>query len=657
MEDKRHEPSRPMRAALYARVSCEQQAQQSTINSQVDALQERVRADGLTLDDELCFLDDGYSGSTLVRPALERLRDMAWAGGFTRLYVHSPDRLARKYAWQMLLVEELQRCGVELIFLNRTIGTSPEEDLLLQMQGMIAEYERTKIMERSRRGKRYAARRGAVSVLTAAPYGYRYISKHVGGGQAQYQVVFDEARVVKQIFEWVGCDRLPLREVGRRLRKQGIPSAKKQSWHLFTIRKLLSNPAYKGEAMFGKSRVGERRPRLRPARGQPEHARNSTSRYPGAPDDQFVIPVPAIVSAELFAAAGEQIAENRKRYRQQTTGPGYLLQGLLVCGGCGYGWYGKGIQRFTNTDPTKYPYYRCTGMDSFRFDGHKMCHYRPIRLDRLDAAVWTDVCTVLQNPQLLQQEFERRLRNDGEPAIDLERLHKQMQSVQRSISRLIDAFEDGLLEKAEFEPRVERARQRLERLRQEATAATELAAQRQELRLVLSRLDEFASQVRAGLDQAQMETRREIIRCLVKDIKIEEQHVRITYRITPRPFASGPSRGQIRQHCHHRVKSRVWGFAAGASPQVLRGHCLDHRLGVHRFAGVGQQLRRRVERAHLPVGLLGRLGRSCGLRRLCFRGFGLRRLGRLRGSGLRVFLRGHDSFSVCSGSRRGNRFA
>jgi len=265
-----------VRAAIYARVSSEQQAQQSTIVSQIAALRERVHADGLSLEDDLCFLDDGFSGSTLVRPGLERLRDVAWAGGFTRLYVHSPDRLARKYAWQVLVVEELQRCGVEINFLNRTIGVSPEEDLLLQMQGMIAEYERAKIMERSRRGKRHAARCGSVNVLCGAPYGYRYITKHVGGGQAQYQVVLEEARLVRQIFEWVGRDRLSLHEVGRRLRRQGIPSAKGKIWHVFTIRKLLTNPAYKGEAIFGKTRVGERRPRLRPSRGHPEQPRNHT---------------------------------------------------------------------------------------------------------------------------------------------------------------------------------------------------------------------------------------------------------------------------------------------------------------------------------------------------------------------------------------------
>jgi len=448
MEDKTVIKAEVLRAALYARVSSEQQALQCAIDSQVVAIQERMRADGVSWEAELSFIDDGYSGSTLVWPALERLRDIAWAGGFQRLYVHSPDRLARKYAWQVLLLEELQRSGIEVIFLNRSIGVSPEEDLLLQMQGMIAEYERAKIMERSRRGKRHAARRGSVNVLTSAPYGYRYIDKHAGGGQAQYQVVLEEARVVKQMFEWVGLERVSIREVERRLRKRKIPSAKRQTWHAFTIRKLLTNPAYTGTTFFGKFRMGERRPpRVRPARGMPEHPKNPTSRYPTAPEDQIPIPVPALVSEELFNAVREQLAENRKRYRQQPASPGYLLQGLIECGCCGYAWYGKGITRFTKHTKAPYPYYRCIGMDSFRFGGTKVCRHRPIRLDRLDAAVWSDVCALLQNPQDLQQEFERRLSSDHEPDINVEQIHKQTKAVQRSISRLIDAYEDGLLGK------------------------------------------------------------------------------------------------------------------------------------------------------------------------------------------------------------------
>jgi site-specific DNA recombinase len=166
----------PVRAALYARVSSDQQAQAQTIASQVEALQERLRNDGLELDPEYLFTDDGYSGATLVRPALERLRDMVSLGVIDRLYVHSPDRLARRYAYQVLLLEELHRGGVEVVFLNYPVSDNPEEQLLLQVQGMMAEYERAKIIERHRRGKLHAARHGSVNVLGGAPYGYRYVS-------------------------------------------------------------------------------------------------------------------------------------------------------------------------------------------------------------------------------------------------------------------------------------------------------------------------------------------------------------------------------------------------------------------------------------------------------------------------------------------------
>ncbi|MBA7665575.1 hypothetical protein ES703_73649 [subsurface metagenome] len=163
-------------AAFYARVSSEQQEKEGTIDSQLEALYQRIQDDGLTVEPQLRFIDDGYSGTTLVRPGLERLRDQAAAGAFNRLYVLNPFRFARKYAYQVLVMEELQSCGVEIVFLNHDFGKGPEDNLLLQVQGMIAEYERAKILERSRRGKLYAARHGSVSVLSGAPYGYKYIS-------------------------------------------------------------------------------------------------------------------------------------------------------------------------------------------------------------------------------------------------------------------------------------------------------------------------------------------------------------------------------------------------------------------------------------------------------------------------------------------------
>src|SRR5712691_5934899 len=209
-----------IRAAFYARVSSEQQATAHTIESQIAALGERARGDGTPVPSERQFVDDGYSGATLIRPALDRLRDLVNVGAIDRIYVHSPDRLARNYAYQVLLLDEWRRRGVEVVFLNRPLGQSPEDDLLLQVQGVIAEYERAKIVERARRGKLHAARQGSVNVLVQAPFGYRYVTIQEGGGQARYEVVLEEARVVRQLFTWVGQERISLREVCRRLEKQ-----------------------------------------------------------------------------------------------------------------------------------------------------------------------------------------------------------------------------------------------------------------------------------------------------------------------------------------------------------------------------------------------------------------------------------------------------
>jgi site-specific DNA recombinase len=338
-----------IKPAIYARVSSEQQAQAHTIDSQVAALRDKVTNEGLELAGEMEFIDEGYSGSTLVRPALERLRDLVAAGVVDRLYVHSPDRLARKYAYQVLLVDEFRRSGVEVIFLNRELGHTPEDDLLLQVQGMIAEYERAKIIERNRRGRRHAARSGLVSALSCAPYGYRYVTKREGGGQARFEVNFEEGRVVKQIFDWVGGERVTLREVSRRLERAGAKTRKGGSyWDRSVIWGVLRNPAYIGEAAFGKTRVGPMRPRLRAPRGRPSQPRRAYSDFDVAREEWITIPVPALVEREVFEAAQEQLRENRRRARERASGPKYLLQGLILCKICGYALSGSGHGKETD---------------------------------------------------------------------------------------------------------------------------------------------------------------------------------------------------------------------------------------------------------------------------------------------------------------------
>src|SRR5437762_2957481 len=259
-----------LRTALYARVSSEKQAEANTIASQVAELRRRIAQDGCTILDDDCFVDDGVSGTTLIRPALERLRDQVAHGAIDRLYVLAPDRLARKASYQAVLIDEWAQAGVEIVFLNHALGKSPEDDLLLQVQGVIAEYERAKIMERSRRGKLHAARQGSVNVLAQAPFGYRYVTIAEGGGQARYEVVLEEARVIQQIFTWVGEEHVSLSEVCRRLEKQGVRTRTGLArWRSRSIAVLLKIPACMGEAHFGKTGIEPWRPGLRPRRGKP----------------------------------------------------------------------------------------------------------------------------------------------------------------------------------------------------------------------------------------------------------------------------------------------------------------------------------------------------------------------------------------------------
>src|SRR5246127_4007501 len=187
-------------AAIYARVSSDQQKENHTIQSQTAALIDYAKTQGYAVPSQWQFQDEGYSGATLLRPGLEAVRDLAAAGQIAAVLVYSPDRLSRKYAYQVLLAEELSRCGVELVFLQAPSGTTPEDQLLVQFQGMIAEYERAQIAERSRRGKRHKAQQGSVNVLSGAPYGYRYVKKS-DTSAAYYEVIEAEARVVRRVFE------------------------------------------------------------------------------------------------------------------------------------------------------------------------------------------------------------------------------------------------------------------------------------------------------------------------------------------------------------------------------------------------------------------------------------------------------------------------
>jgi site-specific DNA recombinase len=541
-----------LQVAIYARVSSEQQVSAHTIESQLSTLAEKVKADGGLLQPDLQFIDEGYSGATLMRPALERLRDLAAAGSIDRLYIHSPDRLARKYAYQVLLLDELQKAGVEIVFLNRALGDSPEDDLLLQVQGMVAEYERAKILERSRRGKRHAAHTGSINPLSGAPYGYHYIDTQQGNGQARYEVHPEQAQVVRQIFDWIGRERTSIGEACRRLQQAAIPSPKgKPVWDRSTVWGLLKNPAYKGTAAFGKTAIGQKRPRLRPGRRQSPQPRQDYSIYDKDPQQWILIPVPALIDEALFEAVQHQLQENRQRARQSQRGAKYLLQGLLVCQQCGYAYYGKPVSHKSAKGKVRdYAYYRCIGTDAYRFGGERICTNLQVRTDLLEIAVWQQVQALLENPQRLEQEYDRRGK-DPKQGQKLTSLETQLTKLRRGMGRLIDSYAEGFIDKTEFEPRVTQMRTRIAALETQIAQATTEMTRQQELRLIIGRLEDFATQVKAGLEQMDWQNRREIIRTLVKRVEIDQDQVNVVFRVEPHSPLPDPGKDCL-QHCTGR---------------------------------------------------------------------------------------------------------
>ncbi len=535
--------SKDMIVALYARVSSAQQAKNNTVGSQIESLKVKIESDGGVLAEDMIFVDAGVSGATLIRPELERLRDNLSLGLIDRIYILSPDRLSRKYAHQVLLMEEFSNSGAEVQFLNHAIGKTPEEDLLLQMQGMISEYERAKIMERNRRGKLHRAKGGSVNVLSNAPYGFRYIRKQLNGEPAQYVINLPEAASVRKIFHWIGVDRLSIGEVCRRLGEAGIAtSTGKPQWDRSVVWGMLKNPAYMGKAAFGKTKSRDHRPRVRPQKHSAETPRKPYSTERTNQEDWIEIPVPAIINEQLFLVVQHQLDENRRRSRLRGRGATYLLQGLTVCGHCHYAYYGKKVSRAASKGKKQYSYYRCTGTDGYRFGGQRICNNPQIRTDLLNDLVWEQVVDILKHPARLNKEYERRLDmlEQGEKdRFDTATLEKQKRNLNKGKLRIIDSYADGLIDKEDFEPKIRQIKVKLQQLEYQIKECKQSDITQLELFLVISRLEDFAKTVNGSLGSIDFHTKREIIRALVKRVEIHKEEVVVVFRIEPESGIGG----------------------------------------------------------------------------------------------------------------------
>jgi site-specific DNA recombinase len=524
-------------AAIYARVSSEQQRETNTIASQTASLVEFAQNHDLEVPKEWVFEDEGYSGATLERPGLERVRDLAAEGQIQAVLVYAPDRLSRKYAYQILLIEELARNGVETLFVKAPQGSSAEDQLLVQFQGMIAEYERAQILERSRRGKRHRAQSGEVSVMSGAPYGYRYVRK-TDEAPAAYAVLDAEARVVQRIYEMYTVDGLSIGEITRRINAEGIPTRKASvRWERSTVWGVLRNSAYRGVACFGKTRASSRTRVIRPQRRRGVITPTMTAGHERPREEWIEIPVPALVSEDSFARAQEILQENKIRSRRRTIEPS-IVQGLVSCQKCGYAF----ARTSTRTSARKIHYYKCIGSDGWRKLGGPVCNNgRLVRQDLLDQIVWDEVIRLLEDPTLIQQELDRRLeaaRSSNPTKKREQNLQRELAHVGKGIERLLSAYQEALMSIEQLRERMPTLRQREQTLRAELQAITDQANDRAAFLRLAETLTAFLARLHEAADTLSINERQRIVRLVVKDVLIGEDTITIRHSI---PAPKGPS--------------------------------------------------------------------------------------------------------------------
>lgn len=519
------ETATKQRAAIYARVSSSKQSEEKTIESQVNLLIERANQQGLEIPEGWIFQDNGYSGSIIQRPALDALRDLVASGGPDVILMYHPDRLARKYVYQVLLLDEFAKSGITVSFYRNKKAETPEEHLLEQFQGVFAEYERAQIAERCRRGRLHKAKQGSVTVLPNAPYGYRYV-RNRESGIACYEVDKAEAETVLKLFKMYGEEGKSLSDLSRYMEEAGKqPRKSLVGWDRESIRRILRNRAYMGLAGFGKTEKSSGN--MQRIMNAPKNGRVQTSRSArkDCPEETWVtIPVPALVSEGLYRIVQEKL-DNAQKFASRNTQKPSILQGIVVCGECGATYYKK-ARINTRT------YYNC---DSNLRRAKKSCGNRAIRQIELDEYVWNWITAILCNPELVENEIKRRAAEDPNlhrMAERKQRALREQTKIVNSRNKLLDAYTEGeCLSLEELKKRMAVLNHQQQRVERELAVIETQTANEEVIRLSQLTLAKFAESINNSSTSLSVEEKQRVVRALIDEIVIYKDSIKIRHCI------------------------------------------------------------------------------------------------------------------------------
>jgi site-specific DNA recombinase len=558
-----------MQVAAYARVSTQRQVQARTTDQQVERLRAHAAAEGWTLAPEHIFRDDGYSGASLRRPGLDRLRDVAAGARLDRILITAPDRLARNYVHQVLLVEELQKHGAVVDFLDRPMSRDPHDQLLLQIRGAVAEYERTLITERMRRGRLRKLHAGLLLPWTRPPYGYR-LDPERPRDPTGVRLDEAEAAVVRDLFARFADEGIAVTALVHHLHRLGIPSPRgHRNWSRPALRNLLSNPIYLGQVIANRLRMPpaeRRRSALLPV-GRGQGGRRLTD-----PADWIAVaPVPAIIGQEQFDRAQERLSYNQRMARRNNRVHQYLLRGLVSCGLCRRGCSGRHL-------PPGYDYYLCcTKTQSSMLAPSGRCPARYIPARSLEDVVWRDLCEVLTTPEAIRQAMQRARGGHWLPQEMQARkanLRRGRAALAQQIERLTEAYMAGVVPLAEYERRRSDTAARLLGLDDQERALLQDAVRLDETARLAAHAEEFCSRVQEGLEQADFDRKRELLELLVDRVIVTDGDVEIRYVVPTGPDGERDPFCRLRTDYQHAVPAAkpLWQVA----PRRARADAPQH---------------------------------------------------------------------------------
>jgi site-specific DNA recombinase len=565
----------PVRAALYARVSTDEQAERGYgLASQLTELRALAARRGYTVTVEL--IDDGWSGGTLDRPRLTALRELVRSRDVDVVLAHNNDRLSRDLVHQLLIIDELRRAGVKLEYCTHTVDDSAEGQFREQVLGAVAQLERAKIRERTLRGRCEKARRGLVPSGPVA-FGFRRDPQGVGG----YAIDPAAADVVRRIYAWC-LDGTSVRQIVHRLQTQGIASPKQGGWGPATVRRILTGELYTGltyynRRTYAQTNSGKVGPRSR--------VRDRA--------DWIAIQVPAIIARPTW----NRVQAALKRHARILVGrpsTHYLLRGLCRCA-CGHALVGQTIHGRR--------LYRCAAR--YRIEDRDLCRAPTIGAKRLETAVWRSISATLRDPAILRVGARASVHGIEARVVDTRRQVDEARQALGRITvareRLMDLYLHDSCDKATFLARDGRLKEDEEKRKADLARLEAIQAEAAAQRSRQAAIARYCHLVASGLDRLDPTEQQGLLQRLIERIEVRDGRIEI-HGILPGMSPTTPVDGVAHRaesdgaRRHHRLRPgrRVSvrpRHDAGAPPRRLL-----HRGGGH-APQPGARLHRQRERA------------------------------------------------------------